>query len=294
MESIANLALAIKPTRIDAYPDTLRVWLRTPLSSDQFRWLQLQCGKLQPFHHASRFDLRYRFRLDIQQPSYEAVKFLNQQSDAVLTRTDEALDFVFDIAAKRQQAYELIDRHLYKRYHRRQHGIRYCGGTRYTAPHKIKTKVVMYDSKESRISGEVECLHVEYRMFGQAALRRHGIDSLADILGLNRRQFWNQHLLLYGLDVEVLARRLHRPVTSIREMVEMNTVQDIVDGNRHKGRVRDALIRIDNGQLLPSESRGWNPCFQVRNSDVVGFNDSNRLGADSVTIAPFITRRTLL
>ena len=104
----------------------------------------------------------------------------------------------------RDEAFDFLCRHVVKRWHRDQ-GIRFVvsdadgGITRYTGDRTAKNLLVIYNGRPSKETGEVECVHIEWRLKGRRALARAGINGLADLLRFDHRQFWSQRLLLSAI-----------------------------------------------------------------------------------------------
>jgi hypothetical protein len=144
----------------------------------------------------------------LRQPSDTALATLARRSDAHVNYVELALDWLFATETECEWAYELIDQHHVKKHHGKQQ-LDYCRGTRYTGPRQAANKLVTYGDLECRVTGEVCCLHLEWRINGCKPVRRLGIHSPADLLGFDHRAFWKSRLLLYEVDLAKLGRR-HR------------------------------------------------------------------------------------
>jgi hypothetical protein len=131
----------------------------------------------------------------------------------------------------------------------------------------------MYADKPSRTTGELYCLHLEWRMRRRQNLKRAGIVNVADLLKLDHRAFWEKRLLLAAFDLRKLGR-MHRNyvrripgrtwVTSFGRMpydhdlrfgrlisFVTGSTQGVLDEFAPKFRVRDCLIPLDVQHLLP-------------------------------------------
>ena len=276
--SYLSIFAKITPIARHAYVDRVRVWLPLPLSSAKLAWLREHCGDVLLFEEQAKFALEYRYRYEIIRPSFETIQSLATLPKAHLNRVEEALDLIFVSEEERDAAQELINRHSVVPYHRTSHGTNYCKGTRYSAHAKVKRKLVIYPEPHSRATGELYCLHIEWRMEGIAALRREKINALRDLLDLDRHTFWLKHLILMRVDFRALGRMhsykekgskrrewiiikgrfsydIHRRIGST--MCRYRDVQDLLDMYRTKLPVRSALSRCWIPQLLPAQSRGW-------------------------------------
>jgi hypothetical protein len=89
-------------------------------------------------------------------------------------------------------------------------GLRFVGGvTRYTGPRKAPNVLAIYRDRPSKVTGEIYCVHFDWRIKGVPALRRAGIISVTDLLTLDHRQFWRERLLLRDFNLRDLGRMYH-------------------------------------------------------------------------------------
>jgi hypothetical protein len=63
-----------------------------------------------------------------------------------------------------------------------------------------------YEAAQCQDAGEVDCLHIEYRICSTRAVRDIGIASIADLLAFDFRAFWQKHLVLRDVDIARLGR----------------------------------------------------------------------------------------
>jgi hypothetical protein len=191
-----------------SYVDKLTIWLKQPLAKRQLAWLRGQCGTggLHTLDQRARFDRSYVQRLQLNQPTHEAIQSLISLADSHLTYVEVALDWTFDDEEVRDAAFAFVVRHHVKRWHRDQ-GIRFVKGvTRYTGPRSARTVLASYADRHCKISGELYCVHLEWRMRGVETLRRAGITCVADLLKLDHRRFWQDRLLMRDLHLRDLGR----------------------------------------------------------------------------------------
>jgi hypothetical protein len=130
---------------------------------------------------------------------------------------------------------------------------------------------VDYHDLPSKVTGEVHCLHIEWRMSGARSLARAGIASVADLLALDHRQFWRQRLHLYDIDRNKLGRMLnnwqrgsrrkgkwlangldHDRVLAALTLNVCGSVQALLHAYRHHLDLRTCLHPMDIDELLPS------------------------------------------
>jgi hypothetical protein len=275
------LASRIRPVGVYCYIDNVQVWLTEPLGPRQRRWLQNRCDCFVDDQPAP-FDPRYRQRVQIRQPPETVLEWIVQQADAYVNRLELALDLVFASEREKEEAETFIRKHLVKN-HRGKQDIRLQGGTTtmYLAAPEAANNIVTYGDQECRITGEINCLHIEWRKRGGAAVRQEGITT-KNLNDIDHRDFWQRKLLLYNINARKLGReyrkiyegRRHRRrdqvyswdsfsynveerigKTIVKEVglnKGVESVQAVIDAYRGRGlNVRKTLERIEVKHLLP-------------------------------------------
>jgi hypothetical protein len=279
MKNIIGLAGQINPAGIYSYIDKLQVWLRQPLARRNLAWLRGQCGMLQVRNKPASFDWTYVQRLQLNQPTHEAIQFLSTVADLHLNYVEVALDWTFEDEDDRNAAIALVVRHHVKRWHRDQ-GIRFVKWvTRYSGPRSAPNVLATYHDKHCRITGELLCVHLEWRIRGVGAARRAGITCLADLLKLDHRRFWQERLLMRSPDPRKLGRMYHSHIagrgrrrgewiTRIGKSFSydhhlrtgstiihcLESSQAVVDTYRKKFNVGSCMRNVDVEHLLPHSS----------------------------------------
>jgi hypothetical protein len=282
MSDFRFLAEGIKPCGIYAFVDKAQMWLKQPLSGAKLDRLKKQCGPggLHKKNDRARFDYTFTQRLQLNQPTLEALQFLSAIDSVLLNYVELSLDWVFDHVDARNDAYDFVCRYHVKQNHRDQ-GIRFVSGgvTRYTGPRKAPNVLGTYWDRPSKVTGEVNCVHSDWRIKGAAALRRAGITSVTELLELNHRQFWSERLLMRDLDLRKLGRNYHVHVAGkgsrrgawvisygqgrffyhadLRAGAEilraLNTTQAVLDCYTKKFNVNRCLRNISVDHLLPQD-----------------------------------------
>jgi hypothetical protein len=286
LRDISSSALSIRPTAIFAYYDAITVWLKYPLSRAEIEQLKEQCGfgNERGFVHdcylRPKFNPSLRQRLQLKQPRADALRSLSARADAYLNYAEAALDWVFEGDNEREEAYRLLDRYHLKNHHRDQ-GVRYerhdhqlTPPTRYTGPRMAANNFGLYVDKPCRVTGEVYCAHLEWRMRRPRNLRSTGLTGVGKLLELDLHGFWEERLLLRGLDLRKLGRmhlnsfrRIRRRSwvtvsrTGFRYDYDLATgallanvfesTQKVADDFGRKFRVRECFVPIDVQHLLP-------------------------------------------
>jgi hypothetical protein len=63
-----------------------------------------------------------------------------------------------------------------------------------------------YDDKPSKVTGEIDCFHLEVKVNGVRALRQLGINTLSDLLAFDHARFWQHHFIIAEIDMERVGR----------------------------------------------------------------------------------------
>jgi hypothetical protein len=238
----------------------------------------------------ARFDARYRQRVELRQPTDLALQRLSENHEALINRVEISVDYIFVCVADRDEARDFLHRHLVRRWHGKRQEIMVVRGrtkkalvpdadldkmgTRYDARRGSPNVIVLYGDEHSRVTGEPHCLHLEWRLSGLKAVRRARIGSGQDLVMFNHRHFWEKRLLLFDVDRERLGRLIRNSLDGTRRRKsgleriggslinfdkrtgDVNvrahwTIQGLIDELPRSYRVRRALIRISNQELLP-------------------------------------------
>lgn len=270
----ANMIAQIWPDAIHAFIDNLTVWLPQPLDSPSRAGL-LPYGSIDIQDGPSRFDGWFRQRLQIRQPSTQTLRGLIDLPH-MINYTELGLDWTFSTESERDAAAAYFDSHHVKRWHR--DGLRYARDTRYTGRRKAPNNLVTYHHLPSRITGEINCVHHDWRVRGRTACRHAGINSVEDLLNFDHHEFWKKRLILATIDRlkfgrlyrksrlpgsapvwlavsrsgRVLYDQDHRTATILLNLDErMRKTQEVLDHYGKQFRVRDCLIRLGVDHLLP-------------------------------------------
>jgi hypothetical protein len=217
------------PIGAQGYFDKIPFWLRKPLDEKTLLWLTQQCGKGELFVADGSAPFRRGFcqRVELRQPSEKALRWLAKHNDALVNRAEIALDLVFKYQADTQEVWDYLHRHLVRRWHGRNQEIRVRRSaqrgddpgslkTRYDAGRRAPNLLVLYAEDHSRKTGELNCLHIEWRVKSLRAMRAAGINSGQDLPNFDHRAFWQKRLLLYTLDSRRLGRLYRNRVTGKR------------------------------------------------------------------------------
>lgn len=274
--NVAPTPLTIaSPKGIYPYFDTVRVWLKRPLSQAQIDKLRPLCGWVGSRNNEAWFDPSFKQWLQLNQPSEKALVRLADRHDVAFNYAEVTLDLVFDDAAETDAAWRFVDAHFVKGRHRRQAVHIVKGVTRYTAPRSAPNSLAIYGDRPSKITGEAHCLRVEWRIQGRAALVRAGLDSFEKLLAFDAGEFWSSRLKFFGVDPVKLGRAVNnwrngtrrqhelitRSASGFENRVDYRTgclilraypcVQDLVDDLGSQINVRRCLIPLPADRILP-------------------------------------------
>ena len=291
MTTIPSAPVPMKPSAIYGYFDKIQFWVLTPLDSMTIASLRRQCGQggLHVDNRPARFDGGYRQRIELRQPSDNALAWLAGHDDALINRVEIALDFTFRSKVEKDRLFEFLHYHLVRRWHGKNQKIKLVRGTalktskvvdeiddgetRYDA-YRAPNKIVFYRNQFSRITGELNCLHLEWHLNLLKTVRSAGINSGRDLVEFNHRQFWQKRLLLCDVDRRRLGRLIRNRAAGKRRRTSeikqtgryrinidgrtgeahvrsFDTVQELIDQLKSSNRIQRALVPISTKSLLP-------------------------------------------
>jgi hypothetical protein len=205
---------------------------------------------------------------------------LGNITGVLINYVEFALDWTFRYKRERNAAWRLVNRHIVKRWRRASQGIRYVKRvTRYTAGRHATSNLVGYADQPSRITGELYCVHIEFRVNRVRSLQRVGISSANDLIDFDHYRFWKPRLLMRAIDLERFGRAYNRQVlgkgprygpwidritdrttynydirtayTVLRLGQYGRSIQAVMDRSRQDLDVNDCLVEIEVGHLLP-------------------------------------------
>ena len=232
MALITFAAAAVKPRSIYAYFDKVQIWLRTPADSATIAKWRNECGRggLYAENGLCGFPGDYHQRVELRQPSDRLLGWIAQIDHALVNRVEVALDHIFECWADRDDALQYLHQHLVRRWHGKKQRIKIGrtsekptagtrrpfepvdeiddADTRYDAGRSAPNGIAFYRNDYCRITGELHCLHVEWRAKGVRAVRGIGIQTLADLAAFDHRAFWQERLRLVEVDPERLGRSI--------------------------------------------------------------------------------------
>ena len=218
----------------------------------------------------------------------------------MVNRVEVTLDIIVSDAKEQEETRAFMHRHRVRRWHHRAHKIIIGRGgekdargkrkfeqvedidlaeTRYDSPRRAPNGMI--DDKEDycRITGDLNCLHIEWRLNNLRAVQSAGIRSGKELLKFNHYQFWKKRMLLVYIDPERLGRLIRNRVNGTKSrtavigkvgnrMVNLDrksggvilraygTMQELLDQCGAPLRLRRILRIIPNDAFLPLDMNG--------------------------------------
>jgi hypothetical protein len=207
-------------------------------------------------------------RLEFVGPNERALRWIASRRGGLINYIEVATDNIFDTPDEREAAWEFFHRHLTRRYHRRTQGIQFHDNdtthARYDALPNAPNLITVYRDEWSRIDGQLNVLHVEWRATGVDAVRALGIHHARDVLTRDHRKFWEERLRFYAIDAGRLGRlyrnrsdgtRSHRITAADRSygnriLGRYQTIQEFIDDYR-PGHIQHVLTPLSTQSFLP-------------------------------------------
>jgi len=211
MGIVLGRVAAIKPVSVHAYFDKIAFWVTKPLDISTKTKLRQHCGHVHIGNRRARFNRKFIQRIELKQPSESSLRAVAGLPSAYINQAEAALDLVFKSTRERDQGYEFLDYHLVRRWHGKRQQIRVVAGkaeTRYDAGRYAANSIITYKENHSRVTGELDCIHIEWRAARRKAVRSIGITLARDAVRFDFHQFWQNRLLLFAAEPERIGRYL--------------------------------------------------------------------------------------
>ncbi len=290
MLQLSEACVAVQHSDIHDFIDKINVVVNPPFSREQILRMEKDCRvriykwdghKLD----GPKFLPNGAQLLPIAQPTSVLYRTLAvARPDYRISQVEIARDLIFDNDDDKTWATLLLRCHSLKSNQKGK--IRfYKGVTTYTGPRSTANNFVTYADRNSKFSGEVHCLHIEWRL-RRYALADLGIKTFDDIQRLDLKQFWRERrVFLYTIDPNKLGRQhnnwwygthrrrpwieqcgqgrieYHRDLrTGHQIMRALGSISNVVSFYRKHFKVRSCLIPINVEQLLP-RNRGPTHCY---------------------------------
>lgn len=188
--------------------DKLTLWVTDPLDRSVIAALRRMAGSVHPRMEHMPYNPEYQQKVDVCQPSTMALRFLRdvlQDSHHTINYLELANDMETEDPRHLPILARFFDMHLVKKWPGKR-GIAHYEGTRYTNRRGNPNGIVLYSDTPSKVTGE-PCVHLEWRFSGIAILREHKLCTLEQLLAADHRAFWEDRLVLRGLNLAMLAKQ---------------------------------------------------------------------------------------
>lgn len=203
-----------------AFIDTVHVEVRRPISSLQLSGLKLRCRAAKQVRPGRPNCSKWRRVLHIQNPSCEALLWLQGHlgHEGTITRVDIALDLQVTTNAAAWRLQRFFEQHLVQRWRGKRTKYRFKT-TQYWAEIVKPTNrnLTVYSDKPSKVT-EAPCCHIEHRTCTAAACRSRGLGTFEELLNLDFCAFWRRELYLKAIDAVKLDRAIERKAKELLVM----------------------------------------------------------------------------
>jgi hypothetical protein len=221
MPSISGHFCNIKPQGQYDYIDALRFRSQHLLSKEQIKFLAANSDSfaIKRGHRMRGFSNEV---VTLVVPNEHALRLLADIGGVRINYLEVARDLIFPPQQLRLVK-ELFDQHFVQPWHGKRETVLF-EATTYTGQRKVGNchHFVWYADQPSKVTGELDCFHIEGRYQGVDAVRKAGVNHPRDLLTFDFGAYWNKHLTLYAVDFERLgrwhsnrqagAKRRHSPV----------------------------------------------------------------------------------
>lgn len=266
-----------EPGSIYSYIDRAQLWVKQPLSKGDLDDLRALAGKkLRIWSRPMPYMPSLKQRFTLFQPSRDLLQHLRPH-EPYINAVEIALDWVYPDELRKDRAFEFTCQGVVKSHHREQ-GIRWFNGiTRYSGPRGAPNVMAIYGDKHSKVTGEVDCVHLDWRISRRGAIERANLDTIDKLLNLDFRKFWDQRLKLLQVDGETLGRLYHNRLTgsqrrkalihgegkfpyyvdrrmagTLIQALQLNSAQQVIDHFKRDIRIERCLMAFEHEALLPN------------------------------------------
>ncbi len=178
------------------YIDMVQVWVDDPLDADEENKLQALCASVHFDNKHMRFQPEWRQRLQLCQPDDDAFRYLTKIRPKHLpNKVENALDLTTGKWWEADQLQEFMERHWVQRWRGQHCSAKYMNTAYWSDQRWVRNQPVVYSDRPSKVTGEVHCCHLEWRISQAPALRKANIASLADLINFDFRTFWDRERL---------------------------------------------------------------------------------------------------
>ncbi|MBB5053320.1 hypothetical protein HNQ36_003311 [Afipia massiliensis] len=229
----AAFLAALAPLDVYLYAHSGRILFKRPLTTEERQHLADNCQSLDVHRHgqwikdasgafrqlnifpfreqvqlvgANRVALAYLASRDDRIPRGNGALPKRDRQPPLIIYLEIALDIILANEQILREAFAAFKRCFVQLWNGKNESIEFDNGGMSTGRRWNGKYLSAYISKPSPVTGEVDCLHIEYRICSARAVRAVGIASIADLLAFDFRAFWQKHLVLRDVDIARLGR----------------------------------------------------------------------------------------
>jgi hypothetical protein len=285
MLQLSELRSVVNLTDAHDFIDKINLVVKPPFSREQILRIEKNCRvRIHKWWDGNRWHGPRLLRngeqlLPIAQPNQKLYRTIAAtRPDYRISQVEIARDLIFDDENDLAWTTQLVRDHSLKSNQRGM--IRFHKTTSYTGPRRTANNFVTYADRHSKVTGEVHCLHIEWRL-RRYALSDLGIKTFDDIQRLDLQQFWRQRRVhLYTIDdvgklgrlynnfwygthrrrpwIETCGRgriQYHRDLRAGHQILRvLRSISNVVTFYRNRFRVRSCLTPLDVQRLRNSRA----------------------------------------
>ena len=203
MSTVSSFARGINPL-VDRYHHFDKLSLRTPtyVTCGDLRFLRKHAHSVFPYR--GRYIRGFCDRgVTVVCAKAPALQLIAELPNARINHIEVAVDLICDAHTK-YMLRDLFDEHFVQPWHGGHVQSRFESGT--LSRRRGACQYEWYCDRHSKVTGEVDCFHLEGRHFGVEAVRRVGIEHPRDLLTFDHDKYWRKNLKLFEADPERLGR----------------------------------------------------------------------------------------
>jgi len=228
--SLSHRVSALYLPEPELYFDKVQVWLQVNITRKQEQILGSLC-RPKPGRNLKRaraikkrmsFHPEYRCRVHLFCPTREAIEYLiqlNQGNPVIINGLELACDWA---GIDHRAAHEFLHKHMVRKYRRGQEVklIMKKSEARYDGAPRKRSLTVLYLDDCCRTTGELDCLHFEWKLKTRALVQSIGVNKLEDLISFDHVRFWRErfsrYLAFYRVNYERLGRLVRNRATGSR------------------------------------------------------------------------------
>lgn len=189
-----------------SYIDSICAVLPERMPKAMFRSLRESlCAALRPrkrryvFKKVTTANGYWIFKVTVHQPTPASVQILEDAVETMNARLLEvhvSLDLETASFADAVALQDYLEQRMLPSTRQKRPIERVKGTTYFNRQTRKGFEVAMYSDKPSKVTGK-PCFHMDWRMIGSAILKREGLSSCSEIVGLDHDSFWDRKLALW-------------------------------------------------------------------------------------------------